>query len=196
MKKLVLGSLIIIILVIILLFGWTNGSKFFFNTNSSAVVTEIQKLNRLETASFTIEKVIEAGTKGNAFNDILFGDRILLIAHGKVVAGFDFSKLKQDKIHVSGTSIDITLPPPQILSSKLDNDLTRVYDRKEGLLTKGDKDLESEARKQAEVTIIEAACNASILDTAAENGKKQLTTLFKALGFETIKITVPNGKCL
>lgn len=185
----------IIIIVIVLLFGWTS-SKFFFNTNSAAVVTEMQKLNRLETASFTIEKIIDAGTKGNVFSDILFGDRILLIAHGEVVAGFDFSKLTEKDIKVSGTSLEMTLPPPQIISSKLDNELTKVYDRKAGLLTHGDKDLESEARKMAEVTIIEAACRSKILDTATTNGKKQLTTLFKALGFQSIKITIPNGTCL
>lgn len=195
MKKTILGIIVIIIVAVILLFGWTS-SRFFFNTSGAAVVTEIQKLNRLETTSFTIEKIIDAGTRGNAFNDILFGDRILLIAHGEVIAGFDFSKIAEKDIKVSGTSLEITLPPPQILSSKLDNELTRVYDRKEGLLTHGDKDLESAARQTAEVTIIEAACKAKILDTAAVNGKKQLTTLFKALGFQTIKITVPDGKCL
>jgi hypothetical protein len=41
-----------------------------------------------------------------------------------------------------------------------------------------------------------AACKANILDTASENGRKQLATLFKALGFQTIKITIPQGKCL
>lgn len=195
MKKIVLGSIVIIISAGILLFGWTS-SRFFFNTNSATVVTEIQKLNRLETTSFSIEKIIDAGTKRSAFSDILFGDRILLIAHGEVVAGFDFSKLSEKDIKVSGTTLEIKLPPPQIISSKLDNELTRVYDRKAGLLTHGDKDLESEARQIAEVTIIEAACKAKILDTAAVNGRKQLTTLFKALGFQSIKMTIPSGKCL
>lgn len=196
MKKIVISGIVIAIAVIILFFGWTASSGYFFNTNSAAVVTEIKKLNRLETASFTIEKIIDAGVKGNAFSEILFGDRILLIAHGEVIAGFDLSKLSEKDIRISGSSLDITLPPPQILSSKLDNDLTRVYDRTEGLLTKGDKDLESQARKTAEVVIIEAACKGKILDTAAANGKKQMTTLFNALGFKTVKITIPNGKCL
>lgn len=196
MKTGIIGIIVFIIVVLLLLFGWTSRSRFFVNTDSAAVVTEIQKLNRLETASFTIEKIIDAGVKGNAFSEILFGDRILLIAHGEVIAGFDFSKLSEDAIKVSGTTLELRLPPPRILSSKLDNDMTRVYDRKEGILTKGDKDLESEARKTAEVTIIEAACTAKILDTASENGKKQLTTLFKALGFQTVKMTIPQGKCL
>jgi hypothetical protein len=193
MKSAVFGIIIFIIFILVLLFGWTTRTS---TPNSSAVVLEIQKLNRLETASFTIEKIIDAGTKGNVFSDILFGDRILLIAHGEVIAGFDFSKLDKNNIKISGTTLDITLPPPQILSSKLNNDQTRVYDRESGILTKGNKDLESEARKTAEVTIIEAACKANILDTASENGRKQLATLFKALGFQTIKITIPQGKCL
>ncbi len=196
MRRLILVSIVLLIVLVILIFGWTTKSGFFINSNRTAVVTEIRKLNRLETASFTIEKIIDAGKKENVFSELLFGDRILLIAHGEVIAGFDFSKLNGDSIKVSGSSLEITLPPPQILSSKLDNNLTRVYDRKEGILTKGNKDMESEARKSAEISIIEAACEAGILDTATVNGKKQLTALFSALKFESITISVPQGKCL
>lgn len=172
-----------------------NTSRFTINTNGAAVIKEIQKLNRLETASYTIEKVIDAGTKGNAFNQILFGDKILLIAHGTVTAGFDLSGLNENDITVEGSSVEIRLPAPQILNSKLDNDQTRVYDRTQGFLTKGNKDLESEARKTAEMTLREAACNENILEIASENGKKQLAALFSALKFTEITISIPRGDC-
>lgn len=177
------------------LFRFLNNSPFTFNTSGAAVVKEIQKLNRLETASFTIEKVIDAGTKGNTFDQILFGDKILLIAHGKVTAGFDLSRLNENDITIKGSALEIRLPPPQILDSKLDNEQTRVYDRSQGLLTKGNKDLESEARKTAEMSIREAACNENILEVAAENGRKQLTTLFSTLKFTSVTISIPRGDC-
>src|SRR5438128_2015826 len=77
-------------------------NKYTFTTNSQTVIKELRSLSRLETASFTIEKVIDAGTNGNQFQQILFGDRILLIAHGDVVAGFDLSTLTQKDISVEG----------------------------------------------------------------------------------------------
>src|SRR5437868_6321278 len=65
--------------------------RIFFNTSGTAVVKEMRQLSRLETATFTIEKIIDAGTNGSAINKFLFGDRILLIANGQVIAGFDLS---------------------------------------------------------------------------------------------------------
>src|SRR5690349_6296686 len=54
-----------------------------------AIIRQIQNLNRLETSSTSIEKVIEAGQSGSAIYNLLMGDQMLLIAHGQVIAGFD-----------------------------------------------------------------------------------------------------------
>jgi hypothetical protein len=175
---------------------------FFFNTkefksslNQSSVVLKIQSLNRLETASFTIEKIIESGTDKNAFTDVLFGDKILLIAHANIIAGFDFSKIKESDIKVTGDRLTIQMPAPEILVSKLDNQKTRVYDRKLGFLTKGDSSLEAQTRLIAENSIKQDACEAGILDSATVNAKKQLITLFTSVGFREVILNVPSGNC-
>lgn len=168
---------------------------FRVNTDGTAVVKEIQKLQRLETASYTIEQIIDAGTQGNRFQEFLYGDRILLIANGQVVAGFDFAKIQPQDIQVQGQTIVIRAPAPEILYTRLDNSKTRVYDRNQGILTKGEKDLESAARSEAELSIRNAACEAGVLDTAEENGRKQLTALLTALRFQDITINIPKGSC-
>jgi len=197
--------LILFVVVVIILLGavfWLAGTlqKFFnptttVNMSSKTVIKELRQLNRLETASFTIEKVIDAGTTGNRFQELLYGDRILLIAHGEVIAGFDLSTLPEDNFKINGSTVDLTLPPPQILVTSLDNSETRVYDRKQGLLNKGDKDLESQARLAATQAISEAACSGKILDQASNNARKQLTALLKTLGFVTVVINIPQGSC-
>lgn len=163
--------------------------------SSRTVVKEMRALNRLETASFTIEKVIDSGTTGNRFQELLFGDRILLIAHGEVIAGFDMSQLPEENIAVDGTTIRMTLPSPVILVTRLDSDETRVYDRQQGLLSKGEKDLESNARLEAEKAIRVAACEGGILNEASKNARTQLTTLFKTLQFTSVVINIPSGSC-
>lgn len=163
--------------------------------SSETVIKQITALNRLETAQFTIEKVIDESTTGNKFSQILFGDRILLIAHGEVIAGFDLSKVNQDNITVTGKQLRVVLPAPQILVSKLDNDQTRVYDRTQGLLTRGDSQLETQARKEAEGVIRNAACQGGILKEASKNARTQLEAMFKGLGFDTVIIDVPDGSC-
>ncbi len=165
------------------------------NMSPVTVIKEIRAMNRLETASYTIEKVIDAGTSGNTFQEFLYGDRILLIAHGESIAGFDLSTLSDNSISVDGSTVRLTLPPPQILITKLDSDQTRVYDRKSGILTKGNKDLESKARLAAENAIQVAACKGNILDHASQNARKQLTALLKSLGFVTVIIDIPQGSC-
>ena len=126
----------------------------------------------------------------------MFGDHVLLIAHGEVIAGFDMSQISEKNIKGIGTEISITLPSPRIISTRLDNDQTKVFDRKQGLLTKGEINLEAEARRQAEMSITEAACQGKILEVANTQGKKQLEILLKAAGFTEVTIlTSSPGIC-
>lgn len=165
--------------------------------SQSSIIKEIQTLQKIETASYTIEKIIEGGTKGNTFQNIIFGDTLLLIAHGTVVGGFDLSTVSEKDIVIKGTKLTIILPKPEILYSKLDNTQTKVYDRKLGLLTKGDKDLESQVREAAEKSIREAACGGGILEKASDNLRQQLSALFLSFGFTEVIFEIPKDfKCI
>ncbi len=194
----ILLSLIVVLLVLFLIFRVivaVTPPTSSITADQTAVIKEIQALNKIETASYTIEKIIEGGGQGNAFQKVLFGDKILLIAHGNVVAGFDLSKIKSEDVKAVGTKLSITLPPPEILYSRLDNSQTKVYDRKLGLLTKGSTTLESEARLVAEVSIRSAACQSGIFDQASTNIKQQLGILFLSLGFTEIIFDIPVAEC-
>ena len=196
MKKIILIVLITLIVLLSLLkyFG-IFGTEKYYRADQSAVVKEIVALNRLETASFNIEKIIEAGSAGNSLQNILFGDKILLIAHGQVIAGFDLSKISKENVEVSGEILNLQLSAPEILVTKLDSEKTRVYDRKLGWLTKGDSNLETGARLVAEQEIRRAACESRILDIATENLKKQFTAMFQGVGFQEVNIDVAVAEC-
>lgn len=89
----------------------------------------------------------------------------------------------------------MSLPPPQILVTSLDNSQTRVYDRQRGILNSGQKDLESVARTAAEKSIRDAACKGGILQQATDNGRKQITALLYGFGFTTVTLEIPAGAC-
>ncbi len=165
------------------------------DTSQTAVVRQIQGLNRLETASYTIDKIIEAGTDGTVFQDLLYGDRILLVAHGTVVAGTDLSRISTDAVQASGETLSVTLPSTEIFSVTLDEQQTKVFDRQMGLLSKGDKDLESQARAAATDSIRQAACNDGILLRAADEAKHRLEQMYKLAGFAEVTVTVAAGSC-
>lgn len=151
--------------------------------NTAAVVQRVQQLRKLETTSYTVEKVIEAGIQGNTFENILFGDRLLLIAHGTVVAGIDLSKLKEEDVVLAPDkrTLTIRLPPVEIFSVTLDNNKTRVYDRQQGLLAPTNKDLETQARQSAEQQILAAACEGEILYQAHRDSQEIMRQLLNLI---------------
>ena len=153
-----------------------------------AVVQRIQRLQRLETVVYSLEKIV-TGAQDNAYlPKFLGGDRILLIVHGDVTAGIDLAKLDESKITIKGRSIEIEPPAAEVFSARLDNDRTRVYSRETGLFTSPNPDLESEVRREAERQIRKAAIDGGILKTAADNGRANLQGLLEALGFESVVI--------
>lgn len=186
---------LIFFLISLFLFSMTVNPRKKLNVDRAAVVQQMRSLSRYETAEFTIEKVISSeDQESNVFRRFLFGDRILLVAHGTVIAGFDFAEFEPQDIKISGDKIELRLSEPRILVSTLDNTRTKVYDRQQGLLG-GNENLESEARGEAEESIREAACDSGILVRASDNARKQLTSMFSSIGFSNIIIEIPNASC-
>ena len=166
-----------------------DGGEIVVLDRQPAVITQIRELGRLETASYTVEKVLEGGVdQGNDLLNLLLGDRLLFIAHGEVIAGVDLTELRDEDVVVSDDrkSVTLRLPPVRVLTQRLDNDLSRVYDRSQGLLTKGDPDLESRVRQEAERAVLQAACEGGILEQAALNAQRQVQILLLALEFREI----------
>ncbi len=191
--KLIFVAFVICLVVIttVFLLGKWSTNRY----NDTAVVKEIRSLNRWETASYTVEKIIDSGNSGNAFQQFLFGNRVLLIAHGQVIGGFDLSTLPDNSIHTNGKSITVNFPAPSILSVSLDEAQTRVYDKQKGLLVPENNNLESDARLKAVTAIRKAACDGGIISTTAENARKQLNSLLKSLGYKSITINIPQESC-
>src|SRR6266436_9365208 len=96
------------------------------------VVDRIQKLQRLETVVFTMEKIVTGEKESVILPNFLAGDRLLLLVHGEVIAGIDFQTLKPSDVRVSGKKILVRLPQAQVLVTKLDSAKTRVYSRQTG----------------------------------------------------------------
>ena len=149
------------------------------------IVHDIRALARLETVQYSVERVITAETGQGTFGP-LFGDRLLFVAHGIVIAGVDLEKLSPDDLVVENGILYVQLPEPEIFIATLDNEKSYVFDRETGLLTKGDVNLETEARRVAEDSIYEAAVEDGILDTAQRNAQLYFSLLFRDLGYPEV----------
>src|SRR5713101_8416404 len=126
------------------------GRTLAIDVSQPTVVDRIQRLQRLETVVYTIDKLVTGAKENPIFPDFLAGDRLLMLVHGEVVAGIDFSNLKPGDVRVDGKQVRLHLPAPQVFSTRLDSARTRVYSRQTGLLVHTDPNLETQVRQEAE----------------------------------------------
>ena len=145
-------------------------------------INEIRALARLETIQYSVEKVITGEMGGGTF-DTFFGDKILFVGHGTVIAGIDMEKLQPEHMRYENGVLTVNLPPAEIFIAALDNDKSYVYDRQTGILTKPDPNLETLVRQRAEEEILKAALEDGILEQAQTNAEAYLLKFFNALGF-------------
>jgi len=145
------------------------------------IIHQVRSLARLETIQYSVEKVITAESGQGQFS-FLFGDRLLLVAHGKVIAGVDLEKLGPENLRVEDNVLFVNLPEPEIFIATLDNEKSYIYDREKGILTSGDVNLETIARQAAEQEIEKAALEDGILELARQNAENYLSRLFREIG--------------
>lgn len=163
------------------------GRTLTLDVSQPTVVDRIQRLQRLETVIYTMDKIVSGAKQTPFFPDFLAGDRLLMLVHGEVVAGIDFSNLKPGDVKVEGKRVRLHLPAAQVFSTRLDSSKTRVYSRQTGLLVPSDPDLETQVRQEAERQLLAAALTDGILHTAQQNAASTITSLLQGLGFETVE---------
>ncbi|HLX82670.1 MAG TPA: DUF4230 domain-containing protein [Terriglobales bacterium] len=167
-------------------FSAATGRTLTIDVSQPTVVDRIQRLQRLETVVYTMDKLVTGAKENPLLPDFLTGDRLLMLVHGEVVAGIDFSDLKPPDVKIDGKQVHLHLPAAQVFSTRLDSAKTRVYSRQTGLLVPTDPNLETQVRQEAERQLQEAALADGILRTAQQNATSTLTSLLQGLGFETI----------
>ncbi|HBK64182.1 MAG TPA: DUF4230 domain-containing protein, partial [Cyanobacteria bacterium UBA11166] len=143
------GTMMIALIFVIGL--WRTGSDFFkqlaaiFNMAQpapqvdvrSVIVRQIQGASELTTAVFTMEAVVPASQARTLGGYPIATTTLLYIARGQVRAGVDLGQLKTDDVKVANNTIQLQLPSPRILDSKIDVNHSQVYDYNRGFLGLG-----------------------------------------------------------
>ncbi len=154
------------------------------------VVEEMQDLAELTTVEVIETTTIERGDDHGILNMVL-GDSLYMFAVARIGAGVDLSLLTEDSFTVDNETgvVEVEIPRAQIFYGYLDSDSTQVLDRDTGLLTKGDDQLESNTRAEAERILVAQAVSAGILDRAQANAEDVLTGFFTSMGYTDVVIT-------
>lgn len=195
----VIGAIAACLLTLLLVYATSTSSSSLWSkifglgrstsiASQTSVVERVQSLQRMETVVFNMDKVV-TGEKGSPFlPDFLVGDRMLLVVHGQVVAGVDFSQFRATDVQVTGRDIHIKMPAARVLLTRIDNARTRVYSRSTGLLVSVDPNFEGQVRQQAEGELLEEATRGGILTSANQNARNTLVSLLLGLGFEKVNV--------
>lgn len=153
------------------------------------VVRSVRDLAQLTTVEVVEYTIVEQGTD-EGWLQWARGDSLRLIAVANIGAGVDLAEIGVDNFSVSEDGVvEVILPPAEVQYVAVDSEATQVLDRDKGLFTKGDPQLESEARRIAETVLVENATDEGILTKAEDNARMVMTNFLTSLGYEDVIVT-------
>lgn len=158
---------------------------------SPALLLAIRDLSRLETTEVHVEKVVDLTDRQSRFFGLVQAtDALLLVAVGHVTIGVDLARLGEGDITMDPETgvARITLPAPEVFSTRLDEDATYVYTRSTSLLARRNEQLEARARKEATVAIEKAALEGDAMSRARAQAERQITALAMRLGAKRVEV--------
>lgn len=186
--------ILLTVTIVILFYIRQSDNSLIQTTNSTSVtslITKIREIKELQTASFIEERVIikekERGIPG--LSNFLgldkketFTDKIVLIVKGTANAGIDLSALSETDIFVRNDSLFCQLPQYTILETIINPNEIEVYSES------GDwsQNEINQIILEAKDSIKQNAIAQKIVETAKNNGEKQLANLFEVAGYSTI----------
>ncbi|MEM6425120.1 MAG: DUF4230 domain-containing protein [Cyanobacteria bacterium P01_H01_bin.119] len=157
----------------------------------SIVVQQIRGASELTTAVFAMEAVVPSTSDRTLGGYVIGRTNLLYIAYGEVRAGVDLSELSSDAVVMTPDGIEVTLPPPRILDSKVDVGRSSVYDYDRGFLGLGPDQgpqLQDFAQEQALEKIVASACAEGILQEANQRAEQAVGQLLATAGYETFTV--------
>ena len=166
---------------------WQGGGLRIEKT--ATIIQQVQTLSDLVTVKYVMQKMeFVDSPPGSTLGQFIQGDnKVWLLAQGVVKAGIDLKKISPDDVAISGKSLTLKLPRPQITDAYLDDSQTRVIERTTGFLRSLDKDLEQTTRQYAVDDIRRAAQQGGILNDANERARTELRTFFQQAGFKQVE---------
>ncbi|MEO1127031.1 MAG: DUF4230 domain-containing protein [Cyanobacteria bacterium J06635_15] len=204
----------IFVVALLATFGiWRSGGRFFEGLMMmvqpppptqevdirSVVVQQIRGASELTTAIFAMEAVVPSTSDRTLGGYVIGKTNLLYIAYGEVRAGVDLSELTSDAVITTEDSIQVTLPPPRILDSKIDVNRSSVYDYDRGFLGLGPDQgpqLQDFAQEQALNKVVQSACAEGILQEANQRAEQAVSQLLTTAGYQDFTVTLqpPSGE--
>ncbi|NEO97664.1 MAG: DUF4230 domain-containing protein [Symploca sp. SIO2E9] len=189
---------------ILLMVGmWRSGNRLFETINGvfnapqpqpkvdvrTLVVSKVRGVSELTTSVFTMEAVVPAHQDRNFAGYTVGTTTLLYIAYGEVRAGVDLGDLKPEDVQAVDNNIQLQLPPPRMLDSKIDVHRSQIYDYDRGFLGLGPDvgpQLHILAQQETLRKITAAACRDGLLEKANDRAQLVVTKLLNTSGYKQV----------
>jgi hypothetical protein len=151
-------------------------------------ILQVRAIAELGTAQSLMSTVVEV--EKARVGDILY-ERLILIACGRVKAGIDLSKLRDDDVTVVGDVVTVRLPRASIQDVYLIDDpsvtcTTKVYDRTNLIVLPETRELEQQARQKALEAIRASANESGLLSDADRNARLVIERILINAGYKQV----------
>lgn len=149
----------------------------------TVVLKRMESIGKIELTKYQFQEITEIQKVGKDFYNLfkLENDsRAVLISRGEAVGCIDLTKMEVKHIQLTGDTLIVQLPPPELCYFKLDLDKTTVYALETGIFT-SEKDFIEQAYQTAEQKIRELALHSGILRQAKENAEAILKPLLEEI---------------
>ncbi|HOW44004.1 MAG TPA: DUF4230 domain-containing protein [Candidatus Aminicenantes bacterium] len=152
------------------------------------IVQQVKNIAQMFTQTFYDEIVYDTGVmRTPVFSQ---NKRLIFIAKGEVIAGFDLSELGESAIMRRGRSIVVKLPPARVLDVVINPSGFETFIEEGEISFEESKRFHEDARRIFD----ENARRKGILRNSAEQGRQMLEKFFRLLGFETVDIIIPASR--
>jgi hypothetical protein len=151
-------------------------------------ILQVRAIAELGTAQSLMSTVVEV--EKARVGDILY-ERLILIACGRVKAGIDLSKLRDEDVVADGDVVTVRLPKAAIQDVYLIDDpnvtcTTKVYDRTNLIVLPETRELEQQARQKALEAIRETANESGLLGDADRNARLVIERILINAGYKQV----------
>ena len=158
---------------------------------TSTIIKQVRDIEELTTTVYKMEAIIPTSVDRKWGDVSIASTRLLYIGRGEVRAGIDFARLTENDIQIDDNSVQINLPAPQILDSKVDIENSRVYDYDRGFLNLGPDagwELQTLAQEQTLERVVNSACKEGILLDANKKAEQTIAKLLVNIDRREIKV--------
>jgi hypothetical protein len=156
--------------------------------DTPVIIQQIKNIAQMFTQTFYDETVYDTGViRTPLFNQ---NKRLIFIAKGEVISGFDLSELSEKSIIRRGKSIVVKLPPARILDVVINPSGFETFIEEGEITFEESKKFHEDARRIFDRN----ARDKGILKNSAEQGRQMLEKFFRLLGFESVDIIIPESR--